>query len=1169
MALTLIVGTHTMDEVDSYVSGTPDGDYEFTPEGEDVRGEILATRTPVDVPLPDLTVRLLESQESPGFYSVMVSDPWWGVRIAPYPPVDVDAEEGFVQDFTLGYTMRVQFELNGTPTNGEGLVLMLRGTMPRPDNPGTELVWDTGSWDETQWAERKQRMTWDVSSWNKASWAMNSSLGALVWEYLWPGSEFAPLKLDGSDYVPDPDDRDYALLTKTISGVVGCLSEQWPSARDWIIVPSGHGAIGQRVGVDYRDDSTETATATDAEARGVTEAFVYYLGAEFPLLLDESLQVVNYAQATVRIYGTNAEYVAHYKEGAEAGWQPTPHHGSWQIGGTGILTKQLDAGQYGFAGYTYAGSPTYRYPQVTDGLVQLDVDWGEEYDVILPPLVDSWEHGGGGKHRVLVTRGRWPAEDVRTWWWEQWEGVYTWFYKDVSDEEGRVYWEECFVDPSTRSCAWARFYPGTQGIFPIINLHAHMATEVQWPGIGGEFVPGIFCGHEETTFYNNLRGLQTGAYVRPRGDFRSRVEQDYWHVPVIKERGSNRMTTQVALPALEMQELWAQGWFEDDSTNPNWDHRPHWIVWELMSSDDEVLTEFQIPTGGSGQGATADFVVNVRKLDQMLGSRIKGSALEAAWSSGIIWSTEYDASRQGAEFGNLPEKPLDAVAIPIDTAVEEVVKIGVLATECSYCGCAGWILATDAKQYYCPQCDVAGYTQHNTEDYWQTPPVSLASEAVGSLVDHYEMWFRHWPITRLAPMWYRFRGHYRGQCYNEDAGHEGYGPPSGSPAPRFWQDHVDFGDWDHAGGFTDGNSVPDHAATEGPVGRAIGPVQPKLEVTEVLLANQEFRLSATRTDGSSVYFYGTIRAYPTDDVGDIITFAHVLEDTTDDETERRARQTVYHGDGLEWPTIPSDVIWDVTAVEARDPDPGDPDEPWEDVADWLSQGSFEVIHDSPAYQWHKLLTKVANWRIFLAHLEPEALRYVVDLRVDRFGRCWVGAVDDEGLPVVAWFGHSTAALTDWVFVTLSGSYSHPSIVPMNDGRIVLAVHDEGTEHGALFLSKDSGVSWEAIAMAHLADDLDMPDLALEPYSNNIYAVGIDAAAAWIEWSDDGGDSKKLFQDGTSYRKKIVDLTVASGVYTQASIECMLDATLRASTVDDAGTKFWKSRDRGNTWSQVT
>ncbi len=98
---------------------------------------------------------------------------------------------------------------------------------------------------------------------------------------------------------------------------------------------------------------------------------------------------------------------------------------------------------------------------------------------------------------------------------------------------------------------------------------------------------------------------------------------------------------------------------------------------------------------------------------------------------------------------------------------------------------------------------------------------------------------------------------------------------------------------------------------------------------------------------------------------------------------------------------------------------------------------------------------------------------------------------------------------------------------------------------------------------------DMPDLALEPYSNNIYAVGIDAGSAWIEWSDDGGDSKKLFQDGTSYRKKIVDLTVASGVYTQASIECMLDATLRASTVDDAGTKFWKSRDRGNTWSQVT
>lgn len=217
----------------------------------------------------------------------------------------------------------------------------------------------------------------------------------------------------------------------------------------------------------------------------------------------------------------------------------------------------------------------------------------------------------------------------------------------------------------------------------------------------------------------------------------------------------------------------------------------------------------------------------------------------------------------------------------------------------------------------------------------------------------------------------------------------------------------------------------------------------------------------------------------------------------------------------------------------------------------VSRGSLGVLDDE---------------RYGLIYLVGTPPRYVTDLRRDQFGRCWVGAVDDDGLPFVAWFPHSEDPLTEWVEVTDSGSYSHPSIVPMNDGRLLLAVHDNGSGHGALFRSKDSNVSWEAIAMAHLADDLDMPDLAGEPHSDNIYAVGIDAGSVWVEWSDDGGDSQRLFLDDVSYRKKICDVT---GTALQASIVCMNDGSLRASTVDDNGTKFWKSVDRGNTWAQVT
>lgn len=195
-----------------------------------------------------------------------------------------------------------------------------------------------------------------------------------------------------------------------------------------------------------------------------------------------------------------------------------------------------------------------------------------------------------------------------------------------------------------------------------------------------------------------------------------------------------------------------------------------------------------------------------------------------------------------------------------------------------------------------------------------------------------------------------------------------------------------------------------------------------------------------------------------------------------------------------------------------------------------------------------------------------AARYVVDLRRDYVDRCWVAAIDGAGLPFVARFPHCQGPLTDWVEVVSSGTYSQGSIVPLPDGHLVLALHDHGVGHAAIFVSKDDGETWERLSMPHFLDDLELPDHAEMPDTGVLYGVGIDADAVWIEWSDDQGDSKGQFAD-SSTRKKITDLTLTNGA-SPASIEVMSDASLMVATVDDDGTKFWCSRDRGEHWEQV-
>lgn len=208
-----------------------------------------------------------------------------------------------------------------------------------------------------------------------------------------------------------------------------------------------------------------------------------------------------------------------------------------------------------------------------------------------------------------------------------------------------------------------------------------------------------------------------------------------------------------------------------------------------------------------------------------------------------------------------------------------------------------------------------------------------------------------------------------------------------------------------------------------------------------------------------------------------------------------------------------------------------------------------------------------NVRYSLLDIISGPARYVCDLRRDYVGRCWVAAVNEVGLPFVARLPHCIGPLTDWVEVVGSGVYSQASIVPLPDSRLVLALHDYGLSHAAIFVSKDDGESWERLDMPHFLDDLELPDHAEMPGTGVLYGVGIDGAAVWVEWSDDQGASKCPFADAST-RIKICDLVLTDGA-PPASIEVMSDASLLVATADDDGGKFWCSRDRGENWSEVT
>jgi hypothetical protein len=974
------LGNRSVSEVDSETADWS-GQYTFdTPEGQ-ITGTVYAEN---GVPLPRVTVRLLRDTAAPTEYAVMVDDPgFWGVRIAPYPP----DTPPLVQDFEMGLVLRARLKVNGVWANGEGIALKLLGQLVDAD--GQEQGW----------------------------------------EMLWPGAEHAGLLWNGSKQAYIPNGREFAVETRAVTGQGdGWACERLPVPRDYITAPKGHGALCQRPG-DFRDDSTETAQA-DLQW-SLTEVRACYKGMEVTVPLDGSVAVIDYRQASLRIHGDAGARICYYHKSRPYPASPTAWtESSWVIPvDPGYVDVLVDAGEYSFAGYVYNGT-LLRYTDVTAGLVKIDLDWGDGEEITLKPLTTSW---APGNVTVLAVRGGDPAVGVETWWYEQWEGEWTWFYKDTADDEGLVAWEECFWDEDNGCGCWARFVGSP--IFPIIAVSQRVA--ITHPSAEPNAVCAVFCGHPEDSGYWNLPAPEAAAYVRPKPG--QSLASVYDHVKLVTEYGSGKAVSEIPLPRWEMNQRW-----------PWWEYADHVITWQLMADDDTVLAEFEVET-------TQHFVVAGQVLEDLVGARIKGGVLASSHEE-TTWQSVFEPKRLGAEFGEPPPLGTRAIGVPKGGSEENDVPAypGPVGLACAYCGAPAFRDPADAAyRWCCPNC-LQYEILSRAVGYFETSALAATTEAQAGEVGSFELHLQHFPSDRLRARYCKRRAHYRPECYLEDNGHAETRSEIQQSTEHWWAHHVQLGRWDWLAGFTDLQSMSGQAASEGPTGREIGPVQPKMEVLEEFSATQEIRVTGRRTDGSEMYFYGTVLPFPENVEGDIVRFSDVLPDATLSESARRPLASIHNGDGEPWPHTSGDVIDDITAADALGED-GE----WHETAAWLIAGRVGIVNDNPSYRWHEVHTRAGAWTLFLTHalfgqfgrphifhdqFMRKFLFYVDSGDVCfRYGWTWEDLQSDE---TSAAYGQVTAdGQNDWPWADKS-----------EDGQVVL-VREVGGDTICVRASTDNCQSW--------------------------------------------------------------------------------------------------------------
>lgn len=248
----------------------------------------------------------------------------------------------------------------------------------------------------------------------------------------------------------------------------------------------------------------------------------------------------------------------------------------------------------------------------------------------------------------------------------------------------------------------------------------------------------------------------------------------------------------------------------------------------------------------------------------------------------------------------------------------------------------------------------------------------------------------------------------------------------------------------------------------------------------------------------------------------------------------------------------------------------------EDATDYALAGSVTTDEHGryrlpPVRERHYVYGVDNRWELLAVNREYTAAHGLFnadsdpDLCRDAAGRVWE-AVCLAGQPRVRYWPHCLGPPTDWRDVADGGNYTDPSICPLPDGRLLLAIHDEAAGHTVLFRSVDDGHHWEAIE-GMLAADLERAAIRADQ-AGILFAVGYAEGAIWIERSGDEGATVDTWRDGST-RKKVCDLQLDEGdTPPQPAVEILPDGSILVAVNSGGGTVEYRSRDRGETWEGV-
>lgn len=969
--------------------------------------------------------------------------------------------------------------------------------------------------------------------------------------FVWGGGE-------GVDLLTNA--RVSAIVSDTVGGAVGTVKHYVP-AQEKLCFPNGEGAACQRYDTDlsladYRDPSAATAVAGFRVY--VTAATLHYSGDEetqpyaafWNLPLDGTATICNYEHSTIHITGRAGAAVTVYTRSAGNSGFAYGYYETVSLGGGGAADlEDLPAGEYVLlahdsngGGFTYAAAP-----------VTVEVGWGETVNasvtlVAFEPdgddLFQGWWFEAPGvplaNHDIYVEVVTMDGEDI--------EGCRT-AVLGTTDEDG---YGPVGHDGKEDDLGGSR-YDDYNRVWVEGGAFGGFCAQPEEPdwrpfrAVGSHVVikqPKLALLYHGQGEYEHLYGRGGGFHLEPGADCPAGAA----NVPLIVDPLNGWMHSEVPVP--RMAGTWDPCVDADPPTTQ--------CKWELWAGgtllDANITLEAIWISGGPAGHPIGEYDAGQDIEEYTVAGRIRGAHVD--WSTDALAAPEASVDR-GLEFGEYTAPPFRVIAEANAPGIDGYVhSMGWVAHVCPYCGKAAKHDPADgASRGYCPDTNC----QRDARAYWDVFPCGEGGHGLHVVTSD---------ALQLLEERVERRAWYEGQDRGLTAAYQ----HSPSWPYRYLAKHVVMATFDHSTGFAAGTGMAERGLA---VGRAIGPAQPKLEILEVPSADVEVRFLCERTDDSEAYFYATVTPFHA--VNEIVPMTWVLRDTGAAESSRRRLARIYEADLEGWPCVSGDAVDECTNAWAKDGAGV-----WQLTAPWLSSGQWRVVNDNPSYRHTEITVTRTEVSPYVAQLYVPTPSLSGDLRRDYAGRVWIAAIDAADDLYVSHIPHELQGPSRWVLVSSAKDYSAPSICPLPDGRLLLAVRAAtvlvaptgaggalqmlAVYETELRLSKNDGETWEVIGTPHLADDLELVYIFEQHGTGVVFAVGVDADSVYVEYSTDQGDSKAAFRSGT--RVKITDLTLTNGAPRPAG-EGLPDGSLLVATEDDNGSKLWTSRDRGETWSQVT